>query len=192
MEDIIKDYVHRDHTDGKKVRICIEKAWETIQKASLWLGAGFCFAHSTSLAPRIILSSLWWPFSKYFENTRRKEWMRVSQTLLQVLTDTMSLHLASLSPELPVGTCWSDTPGCWRNRLPNGVDSLHCGHGLGQGPQGRRWDQRGRLARTALQFTVSKVCLEGRQKRGSQPQLGFHFHIVSCFLSLTTLSCYFF
>lgn len=40
--------------------------------------------------------------------------------------------------------------GCQRNRLPCGVDGLHCGDGLCQRPQGRCWNQRGRLARTAL------------------------------------------
>lgn len=48
--------------------------------------------------------------------------------------------------------------GCQRNRLPSGVDGLHCGDGLCQRPQGCCWNQWGRLARTAWQFTVSKVC----------------------------------
>lgn len=43
-----------------------------------------------------------------------------------------------------------DPPGCQRNRLPSGVDGLHCGDGLCQRPQGHGWDQRGRLARAAL------------------------------------------
>lgn len=117
----------------------------------------------------------------------KKSMNKTVTNIVADVTNTMSLGLVSLSPELPVGTCWSDTPGCWRNRLPNGVDGLHCGHGLCQGPQGCCWNQWGGLARTALYLTVSKVCLEGKQKRGSQPQFGFHFHIVSCFLTLTTV-----
>lgn len=40
--------------------------------------------------------------------------------------------------------------GCQRDRLARGVDGLHGGDGLCQRPQGRCWNQRGRLARTAL------------------------------------------
>ena len=41
MEEVIKDNVHADHTDGRNVRMCIEKAWETIWRAGLWLGGSF-------------------------------------------------------------------------------------------------------------------------------------------------------
>lgn len=84
-----------------------------------------------------------------------------------------------------MGTHLRDSPGGQRDRLPGGVDGLNCGHGLCQWPQGRGGNQRGRLAGAALQFVLSKVCLERKQTR--KISLQAHPHAVSGSAGLAAL-----